>query len=86
MRMLKWDYQPSKRSRSWVLSIDVQREELADVLSDNPGLKLRIPEAMARGYRKARIEAARETGLEKEAFPESCGYSMDEITSRTFVP
>src|SRR5262245_36032875 len=86
MHMLKWDYQPSRRSRSWALSIDVQREELADVLSDNPGLKPRIPEAISRGYRKARIEAARETGLDEEVFPESCGYSMDEITSRTFVP
>src|SRR5919201_1038211 len=34
IHFLKWDHQPSKRSRSWALSIDVQREELADVLSD----------------------------------------------------
>jgi hypothetical protein len=86
MHMLKWDYQPSRRSRSWALSIKVQREEIADVLSDNPGLKPRIPDAIARGYRKARIEAANETGLDEEVFPESCGYSLDEIVSRTFAP
>jgi hypothetical protein len=85
MHMLKWDYQPNMRSRSWVLSIEVQREEITDVFSDNPGLKPRISEAITRGYRKARIEAAKETGLEKEVFPESCIYSFDDMMSRAFV-
>ena len=85
LHILKWDHQPARRSRSWVLSIDAQRTELEDVLSDNPGLKPRIAEALARGYRKARIDAAKETGLEKAAFPETCPYSFDEITTRTFA-
>ncbi|MGH6674275.1 MAG: DUF29 family protein [Xanthobacteraceae bacterium] len=38
LHMLKWDHQPSMRSRSWVLSIEEQRLEIADVLGDNPGL------------------------------------------------
>jgi len=41
MHMLKWDHQPKLRSRSWVLSIEAQRLELDDVLSDDPGLKPR---------------------------------------------
>src|SRR3984893_12843556 len=41
LHMLKWDHQPNRRSRSWVLSIDAQRLELDNVLSDNPGLKPR---------------------------------------------
>src|SRR5207302_3880228 len=58
LHMLKWDHQPDKRTRSWVLSIEAQRADLEDVIADNPGLKPRIDEAIARGYRKARIEAA----------------------------
>jgi len=54
----------------------------AVVLTDNPGLKPRIAEAIARAYRKARIEAAKETGLDEAVFPETCGYSHDEIVSR----
>src|SRR5205814_7615525 len=50
MHILKWDYQPSKRSRSWTLSIKTQRVEIEDILSDNPGLKTRIGEAIARAY------------------------------------
>src|SRR5712691_10143707 len=39
MHMLKWDHQPHLRSRSWALSIEVQRAELKDVIDDSPGLK-----------------------------------------------
>ena len=81
---LKWDHQPERRSRSWALSIDSQRLELEDVLSDDPGLKPRIGEAIERTYRKARNEAASETGLRKAVFPATCPYSYDEIVSREF--
>lgn len=85
LHMLKWDHQPRKRSRSWVLSIEAQRIELEDVLSDNPGLKPRIGEAIGRAYRRARIEAAKETEMEKDEFPETCPYSFDDIVSRDFA-
>src|SRR3954468_16852380 len=61
VHFLKWDHQPERRSRSWALFIREQRLMLDDVLTDNPGLKPRIPEAIARGYRLARVQAARET-------------------------
>jgi hypothetical protein len=82
--VLKWDHQPALRSRSWILSIEEQRLEIADVLDDNPGLKPRLPEAMARAYRRARIEAAKETGLEEDKFPPACPYAFDELMSRIF--
>jgi hypothetical protein len=84
MHILKWDHQPRRRSRSWVLSIEAQRIEVENVLSDNPGLKPRLAEAIGRAYRSARVEAARETGLEKSTFPQTCPYSFDELTSREF--
>ena len=84
LHILKWDHQPERRTRSWVLSIDVQRQDLDDVLSDNPGLRPRLAEAVARAYRRARIEAAQETGLESAAFPETCPYSFEDITARRF--
>ena len=81
---LKWDHQPERRSRSWALSIREQRLEIADVLEDNPGLKPRIPEAIARAYRHARIAAAKEMGLETSTFPEPCPHSFEEMTARAF--
>jgi len=85
IHMLKWDHQPDRRSRSWALSIKTQRLELDNVLSDNPGLKPRIAEAIARAYRRARIEAANETGLEENEFPGECPYSWDDIVSHEFA-
>ncbi len=84
MHMLKWDHQPSKRSRSWALSIEEQRLEIADVLGDNPGLKPRTAEAIARAYRSARIDAAKETDLDAAEFSETCPYSFDDIAARNF--
>ncbi len=84
MHMLKWDHQPPKRSRSWALSIEEQRLEIADVLADNPALKPRIGEAIGRAYRRARIEAAKETGLDEAEFPAACPYSFDDIVKRSF--
>jgi predicted DNA-binding ribbon-helix-helix protein len=82
--MLKWDHQASRRSRSWSLSIKAQRLELDNVLTDNPGLRPRIDEATTRAYRRARIEAAKETGLAESRFSATCPYTWDDIVSREF--
>jgi hypothetical protein len=84
MHMLKWDHHPAARSRSWMLSIQEQRLEIADVLADNPDLKPRVAEAIARAYRRARLEAAKETRLDEDTFPATCPYSFDDVTKRSF--
>ena len=82
LHMLKWDHQPAKRTRSWALSVREQRLELDDVLADNPGLRPRIGEATTRAYRKARVQAAKETGFNETRFPAECPYSWNDIISR----
>ncbi|MEH3147652.1 MAG: DUF29 domain-containing protein [Methylobacterium frigidaeris] len=84
LHMLKWDHQPDRRSRSWALSIRAQRDAAADVLTDNPGLKGRLDEALERAYRGARTLAAQETGLPLARFPERCPYGRDEMATRAF--
>lgn len=84
LHMLKWDHQPDLRSRSWAVSIANRRIEIEDVLEDNPSLRPRIAEATTRAYRQARILAARETGLNEDAFPTACPYSWQDINSREF--
>jgi hypothetical protein len=82
LHLLKWDHQPERRSRSWELSIKGQRVAVQDVLDDNPGLQPRIPEALTRAYRRARIEAAKETELDEDVFLEACPYAFDEAMTR----
>jgi Domain of unknown function DUF29 len=82
LHLLKWDHQPALRSRSLVLSIKEQRARVRNVLSDNPSLKPRFDEAIARAYKGACIGAAKETGLDEDAFPPTCPYGFEEITRR----
>ncbi|MDQ2082533.1 DUF29 domain-containing protein [Xanthobacteraceae bacterium Astr-EGSB] len=84
MHMLKWDHQPERRSRSWALSIAAQRVEIDDVLADNPGLKPRLTEAIVRADRRARLDTARETGLDTDMFATACPYGWDDVRARTF--
>ena len=37
--LLKWHYQPELRSRSWRATIRTQRQEIEDLLADNPSLR-----------------------------------------------
>jgi hypothetical protein len=61
--LLKWQYQPDLRSRSWRATIRAQRKEIEDLLSDNPSLRARLPEFLAAAYPRARAAALDETGL-----------------------
>jgi hypothetical protein len=84
--LLKWKYQPVRRSRSWELSIDEQRIQFMKVLKDNPGLKSTLHEALVDSYQLAVIKAAKETRLDKTAFPAECPWSLQEITKTDFYP
>jgi hypothetical protein len=82
LHLLKWDHQPTHRSRSWLLSIREQRRRVVRVLRKNPSLKSHTGEAMAEGYTDARDDAMGETGLADAAFPAECPYDWTAITTR----
>src|SRR4051794_22000352 len=84
LHMLKWEHQPNLRSRSWATSIELHRVHAAEVLDDNPGLKPRLDEAMARAYRLARLETIRESGFPNTVFSELCPYSLKDVLDRPF--
>jgi Domain of unknown function DUF29 len=84
LHMLTWDHRPEQRSRSRVLSIKLQRNEIKDLLNDSPSLKERIAQAIERAYRRARIDVALDTGLDEPAFPSACPYLFEDVTSRDF--
>lgn len=83
--LLKWDYQPERRSRSWVATVREQRRQIGYELSDSPSLKPRISEAIRRAYPAAVESAAKETRLPDEAFPEDCPYNWEDITLRSII-
>jgi hypothetical protein len=80
--LLKWDYQPGRRSRSWELSVREHRDQILDTLADNPGLKSRLRDALARGYKYGRLGAMKETKFADDAIPDVCPYTFDEMMTR----
>ncbi len=79
MHLLKWDYQPDRRSGSWKSTISTQRMDIDFVLKDNPSLKHNLGIVIDETYRVARQRAADETGLPESVFPSSCPYTVDHI-------
>lgn len=76
--VLKWEYQPDQRARSWHLTILEQQNELeADVAGGV--LRTHAIDDLARVYSKAIRLAAAETGLHASAFPAACPYSLDQL-------
>ena len=61
--LLKWHYQPEHRSRSWRSDIRTQRQEIEDLLAENPSLRGKLPELFLAAYTRARTSALEETGL-----------------------
>jgi hypothetical protein len=84
MHMLKWDFQPDRRSRSWEATIREQRKRIAKLLADNPSLKAKLDAAKAAGYSYGRDRASGETDIAVETFPETSPYSWHDITERAF--
>jgi hypothetical protein len=84
MHMLKWDYQPERRSRSWQATIAVQRKHALRQLQENPSLTQRRDEAVQNAYQDARALASGETDIELARFPETCPYDWQEMTTRRF--
>ncbi|HEX3994029.1 MAG TPA: DUF29 domain-containing protein, partial [Acetobacteraceae bacterium] len=69
LHLLKWRYQPGFRGNSWRLSIEEQRLQLLDHLNENPSLKSQLDNLMRSAYRSGRLQAEKETGLERATFP-----------------
>ncbi len=80
--LLKWDHQSERRSRSWAITVSLQRRKIGRLLVDNPSLKPRVQAAIQNAYFDAREHAKRETGLPATTFPSECPYLWDEITLR----
>jgi hypothetical protein len=78
--LLKWDYQPQLRSRSWLVTVQRERSNVADYLTDSPSLKKYMTdEHLDKIYKKARLDAIAETGLD---MPDLCPYTVGDVVNR----
>lgn len=84
MHLLKWQYQPEKRSESWRSTISEQRICIEGLLEDSPSLKPLIVEVFDDCYQKARLKAADETGIKLNFFPKESPFSLEETLQVSF--
>jgi hypothetical protein len=86
MHLLKLHYQPTKRTRSWRVTVVTQRTDLERLLRDNPTLRARLPEFVQELYPTAVKRAVVETGLGKTTFPAACPYTLEQVMDEDFWP
>ncbi|AFZ57815.1 DUF29 domain-containing protein [Anabaena cylindrica FACHB-243] len=84
--LLKWQYQPDKRSNSWLATIREQRSQVMRLLAESPSLKSYLEEAFQLSYKDGINLAVKETNLPYETFPESCIYSITQTLDAEFLP
>ena len=85
MHLLKWQFQPEKRSKSWESSIKEARKQIERLIRKHPVLKIHLETALEQCYLDAREDASDETNLDLDVFPVSCPYSITEIGDRNFL-
>lgn len=84
--LLKWQYQPQNRSRSWLATIRVQRRDISRLLKDNPSLKSYIDGGILEAYENAKDLAMGETNLPSCTFPSNNPYTIISILEDSFYP
>ncbi|MGL5033861.1 MAG: DUF29 domain-containing protein, partial [Microcystaceae cyanobacterium] len=86
MHLLKWKYQPEKRTTSWISTINEQRDQINVILKDSPSLKPYLRQEFADCYQTARVNASEETDLALEVFPKDCPFTQEQILKTGFRP
>ncbi len=84
--LLKWQVQTDKRSKSWTLTIDLQRKELADLLAEMPSLRRYLEENLQKAYHRGLVAAVTETHLPEGDFPGTCPFPLEAIFDPEFLP
>ncbi len=86
MHLLKCQFQPEHKSRSWLSTIYGQRASIADIIEDSPSLQRFVAQYVQDRYKHAAELASIETGLPLSAFPTSNPYSIENLLDENFVP
>jgi hypothetical protein len=86
MHLLKYQYQPDKRSSSWRSTIVEHRRRILRALKNSPSLKPYLQEIFSECYEDARVDAATETQLPLDSFLPECPFALEEVLNPEFLP
>ncbi len=86
LHLLKWQYQPQRRSDSWLDSITDARTQIELAIEDSPSLRSYAIEQLEESYQRARRQAAQQTRMEIFVFPDVCPYSPELVLAEDWLP
>jgi hypothetical protein len=84
--LLKCQFQPTKKTKSWLRTIHEQRAHIETLFMDSPSLKNFAEEYANWAYPRTVRKAALETGLPVSAFPEQSPFTMEQLLDLEFLP
>ena len=84
--LLKWEFQPERRSGSWRGSLFEQRNRIHGLLRESPSLRTFPATVLDDEYRVARLKAAGEAGLSLDHLPEQNPYTIEQVLDEEFLP
>lgn len=84
--LLKWQFQPEQRGKSWERTLIEQRKRIARLLADSPSLAPKLPDLIPDAYDSALRWAAEETGMDESDFPQECPFPCADILEPSFYP
>ena len=86
LHLLKQEFQPKRRSRSWLDSILEHRQRLRDDLAESPSLRSHLDAVFPDAYADARARAIVQTGLSAQSFPQTSPYTLAQTLDPEFLP
>jgi hypothetical protein len=86
LHLLKWHYQPQRRSDSWLDSMTDTRMQIALSIKDSPSLQSYPAEQLEACYQLARCYAAKQTGRSSSLFPSACPYPLAQVLDEDWLP
>ena len=84
--LLKCQYQPMRKSKSWRRTLTEQRHALERVCEDSPSLVPTLPAMAEKEYQRALRYVARETGIARNFFPKALPYTLQQLLDEDFLP
>lgn len=86
LHLLKWQFQPDRRSGSWEGSIIEHRRRVREAIEESPSLQPYLESIFAECYTQAVKQAKAETRLPLETFPHQCLYQLADVLNDDFLP
>lgn len=84
--LLKCQYQPKRKSTSWIATLDERRAAIARKLKRVPSYRQSIGPLARQAYPRVIRATARETRLPPGTFPPELPYTPEQLLDEGFVP